>query len=179
MAKPFDTISSEILSINDYWNYRHNKYILPNGRVSDYYFVESRGSVHIIPIIEDDKFIMVKQFRYLNKSISIEFPGGSVNKDQTPSMSALSELQEETGYKADNLMLIGEFNPCIGITDEICSVFTAKNLIESETKNDESEKIEIIFVSSSDIDEMIKSNIIWNGMTIASWCMFNLSIKNK
>ncbi|MBP7215140.1 MAG: NUDIX hydrolase [Candidatus Kapabacteria bacterium] len=179
MAKPFETISSEIISINDYWNYCHNKYVLPTEKISDYYYADSLGSVHIIPILEDNIFIMIKQFRYLNQKSSIEFPGGGIHKTKSPISAARSELKEETGYKAHNIKLIGKFNPCVGITNEICSVFVAKDLEKSSIKNDESEKIEILFVSSNDINKMIVSNKIWNGMTIASWCMFKLSQSKK
>jgi ADP-ribose pyrophosphatase len=179
MANPFETISSEILSTNDYWDYRHNLYVLPNGKIGDYYFVDSHCSVHIIPIIDDDRFIMIRQFRYLNERESIEFPGGGIKPSQSPISAASSELTEETGFATDNLKLIGEFNPCVGITNEICSVYIAENLFKSEMNNEASEKIEILFLSSREINKMILSNKIWNGMTIASWCMYNLLIDAK
>jgi len=59
------------------------------------------------------------------------------------------------------------------------AVYIAENLFKSEMNNEASEKIEILFLSSREINKMILSNKIWNGMTIASWCMYNLLIDAK
>lgn len=172
MNSKYSTIKSEIIDSNPYWNYVTEDYILPNSTVGKYYYVDSFGSTIIIPQLTDGKFIMTKQYRYLNKKFSIEFPGGGIKRRLTPELNAFEELRQETGFIANNLKLLGQFNPCNGMTNEICWVFFAKELQDGLQKLDESEEIEILFLSSNEILDKIKKGIIWDGMTLASWSLF-------
>jgi ADP-ribose pyrophosphatase len=85
-------------------------------------------------------------------------------------MAAL-ELEEETGYRSDALVRIGEFNPYNGVTNEICVVYTARDLVHSTQKPDATEEFEIVLCTVQQLEEMVRTNKIWDGMTLAAWIL--------
>ena len=123
----------------------------------------------IIPVTESGKIILVRQYRYLNRKFSIEFPAGGIKDGQNPDDIARKELIEETGFDG-TLEKIGFFNPYNGITDEICHVYLASNLAPSDKESrDEQEEFEYLFMKPEEIDEKISTNEIYDGMTMAAW----------
>jgi len=174
--KPWKKISSEIKSKNLWWTYIYDKCELPNGKIHEYHYVHTAGSSFIIPIKENGKIILVNQYRYLNARFSIEFPGGGIKEGQLPEQVARKELIEETGFDGV-LEKVGFFNPYNGVTDEICHVFIARNLKPSdkETKDD-SEEFEMLELTSEEIDKLIQTNEIYDGMTMAAWAIVKSKI---
>ena len=125
----------------------------------------------VIPVTKDGKIVMVKQYRYLCRKDSIEFPCGGVKDDSTYEETARRELAEETGYRTDQYHLAGEFNPCNGITDEMCRVYIATGLQPEGASPDETEDIEVILTTAAEIEEQLRMGVIWDGMTIAAWAI--------
>lgn len=175
MLKELKNIDSKVLISNPYWDYCIDKYRLPDDTISEYHYVDSRGSTFIIPLFDRNHFIMTKQYRYLNKRFSIEFPGGGTKKNLNPIENAICELREETGFSAKEMVKLGEFNPFNGVTNEICTVFLAKNLELVGAQPDQSEQFEIISMSIEQIQNKIIVGEIWDGMTLAAWTLFFLS----
>ncbi len=175
----YDKLSSKIVFENPYWKYRFDEYELPGGGKGEYHYVDSTGSTLIIPKISDDKYLLCRQYRYLNSKMSIEFSGGGQKSEITPTENAELELREETGYIADNTEFIGEYNPFNGVTNEICRVYFASGLTFVGADPEESEEFEILELTSNEINEMIKTNEIWDGMTIAAWSMYYFSKLNN
>lgn len=164
-------ISSEIKFKNPWWTYRYDRCKLPDGKEYDYHYVHTAGSSFIIPVKDNGNILLVNQYRYLNDRFSIEFPGGGIKENQTPEYVANKELIEETNLKGE-LEKIGYFNPYNGITDEICHVFIARNLTPSnEETKDEQEEFELLELTPEEIENKIKSNEIYDGMTMASWAI--------
>ena len=169
--KPWKKISSEVKFKNPWWTYIHDKCKLHDGKDYEYHFVHTAGSAFIIPVKDNGKIILVNQYRYLNNRFSLEFPGGGVKENQTPEYVARKELIEETGFDGD-FTKQGFFNPFNGVTDEICHVFIARNLKHSNDEvKDVSEEFEIFDLSPEEIDEKIRTNEIYDGMTMAAWAM--------
>lgn len=114
----------------------------------------------------------------MNNRFSIEFPGGGINNG-TPKRSALKELIEETGYEG-KLKFVGFFNPFSGATDEFCYVFIANKLKRSKIfLPDETEQFKLLRYTKKEIDEMIFSNEIFSGMTMAAWVLARNKIFNN
>ena len=124
-----------------------------------------------VPVMDDGKIILVKQYRYLNRRFSVEFPSGGIKPEQEPLAIAHKELIEETGFDGE-FQKIGIFNPYNGITDEYCHVYIARKLFTSEKETkDEQEEFEYLYLTPQEIDDMITSNEITDGMTMAVWAM--------
>jgi ADP-ribose pyrophosphatase len=171
-------ISTKSLFKNPWWEYLLDECRIPNGKQYEYHYVHTGGSAMVIPFTKDGNIIMVKQYRYLNRHFSIEFPAGGMKPGQDPTAIARKELIEETGFDG-KLENIGFFNPYNGVTDEICHVFIARELFTSdrETK-DEQEEFEILEFTPSEIEQKVTSNEINDGMSLASWTLARNLIKN-
>jgi ADP-ribose pyrophosphatase len=123
----------------------------------------------IVPVADDGRIILVNQFRYLCDRESIELPCGGVKDGSSHNETAWQELREETGYTSDRMFLAGEFNPYNGVTDEICKVYVARELIHVGGDPDETEEFELVRLAPGELDGKIASGEIWDGMTIAGW----------
>jgi ADP-ribose pyrophosphatase len=171
MLTRWKTLSSKIVSKNAWWTYKVDNYQIP-GRVSgEYHYVHTEGSSMVIPVREDGILMLVKQYRYLCDRESIEFPCGGVKPGKSYEEMAMTELEEETGYRSDQLVRVGEFNPYNGITNEICAVFLGRKLVRTAPRPEETEEFEVITCSPAEFEAMIRQGKIWDGMTLAAWSL--------
>ncbi|MEI7483967.1 MAG: NUDIX hydrolase [Ignavibacteriota bacterium] len=163
--------STKSMFKNLWWEYLRDECYIPNGKEYEYHYVHTGGSAMTVPVMDDGRIILVKQYRYLNRRFSVEFPSGGIKPNQEPIVIAHKELIEETGYDGE-FQKIGIFNPYNGITDEYCHVYIARKLFESEKETkDEQEEFEYLYLTPQEIDEMVTSNEITDGMTMAVWAM--------
>jgi ADP-ribose pyrophosphatase len=169
--KKWTKLSENIAKKNDFWSYKIDRFKIGNGMEREYHYLHTNGSTMIIPITADNKILMVNQYRYLNQNESFEFPCGSVEEGMSIIENAQKELQEETGYRSDSLNKIGFFAPFTGASDEICTVFSARNLVCDPLPSDETEEFEIHMFLPDEINSMIKNNTIWDGLTISAWAL--------
>jgi ADP-ribose pyrophosphatase len=154
---------------NPWWVYRQDTFSLPNGEVGDYFYVHTNGSSIVIPVLDDGKLVMVKQYRYLRDEESLEFPCGGVKAGSNYLTSAAQELEEEAGYTATEMIQAGEFNPFNGVTNEMCRVYVARGLKHVGTKPDPTEEFEQFTFIPAEVEQRILSGEIWDGMSIAAW----------
>ena len=161
------TLSSKIIHKNKWYQIRHNKFETQDKIKGNYYILETRGSSMIIPV-KGNKIILEKQYRYPINKWTIELPAGSVKKNFNYLKTAKAELEEELGYKAGSLKMIGKFLPYNGISSEVCKVFLAERLKYVGAKNEASELIKPIEVGIKRIYEMIDRGEIMDGMSIAA-----------
>jgi ADP-ribose pyrophosphatase len=165
-------LSEKVLFQNRWWSYRLDRFELPGGKQGEYHYVHTAGSAMVVPVAASGKLLLVNQYRYLVERESLEFPGGGVPDGATPEAAARAELAEETGQAARDLTLAGRFNPYNGVTDEMCHVFLARGLRPAAgAAPDETEELETRELSPAEIDAAIRSGAIWDGMTMAAWCL--------
>lgn len=175
----FKKISSEIIAENPWWNYRHDRYILADNSQGDYYYCETPGAVMVIPVLDDGRLILVRQFRYLVDKHSIEFACGSMLANEISFETAKRELLEETGFRAGELMKIGEFEPVNGYCKDKTCVYVGVELqqLTSPTQNN-NEVLEVLFRRIDEFEQMIRSGEIWDGQSLAAWAIARDYVKN-
>lgn len=100
----------------------------PDNQTGKFTVLDAPDWCVVIPVIEND-FLMVKQWRHGENHLSIEFPGGVIEKDEEPEKAAARELLEETGYKAGEMISLGKANPNPAIMSNHIHFFVAKNLV--------------------------------------------------
>jgi 8-oxo-dGTP pyrophosphatase MutT (NUDIX family) len=139
---------------------RSEKIALPDGTIlSDYYIVENHGWVGIVPITEDGRFIINKQYKHGIGLEVLEFPAGGIDPHETdPLLAAQRELMEETGYSAEpeNITLLSHMlaNPT-GAATQVWW-YIARNVRKTgEKKVDPAEVIENIFLTPAELVELL------------------------
>ena len=172
MLKKLLRISTEILHKNPWWEYRRDKYLHPDNSEGEFYYAHTRGAVFVIPELGDGRLLMLRQFRYLNQRESLEFVGGGVKEGLSPEDSARDELLEEAGYRANELIPIGWFNPMNGASDEECYVYLARGLTPVQAKPEVSEEFEPVLITLTELMGCISAGEIWDGMTLAAYALY-------
>ena len=133
--------------------------------------IEHPGCVVIVPQVNRDHFLLVKQYRYAARGWMWEFPAGGIEKGESTVHAAKRELMEEAGFAAGSLKKLLTFFPTPGISEEKMHLFVAKNLKAAYAEKDEDEEFEIREFSLKEIGKMIKSGKIEDGKTIIGYFM--------
>ncbi len=152
---------------------------LHNGEESTYLRIEFPGNAAaIIPVQEDEKILLQKEYTYpLNNSL-YQFPGGVVPHGEESKAGALRELTEETGLHANNLVKIGFYYAHPRRSDAKTEVYIAKDLVGKFLPGDTEEIIEIFWFTQKEIDEMIAQGEISDSGTLASWSLYKAYTSN-
>lgn len=169
--KIWKKLKSSTVIKNDHWSYNLDHFEIEGGFKGQYHYVHTAGSTMVIPITPQNKFLLVKQFRYLNQKEGLEFPCGALEKGLKPKQNALKELREETGYTAGSLIETAHFAPYTGASDEVCTVYIARELVKAPLKGDATEEFELFVKTYEEIEALIEENNIWDGLTIAAWAL--------
>ena len=106
--------------------------LLPDGNESTREIVKHPGAVAIIAITEDDKIIFVEQYRKPLERSLIEIPAGKLEPNEQPEITALRELEEETGYTTNKLDYITSFYTSPGFADEIMHIYYTNSITRLE-----------------------------------------------
>ncbi len=125
------------------------------------------GGAVVVPVKNDGKIVMVKQFRYPFQKFLIELPAGKLDKGEDPLNCAVRELEEETGFKTDSVEKLGAIYTTPGFCTEILHIYLAENLIPGNHNREEGEYgMQILEYSLEEIEEMINSGEIVDSKTI-------------
>jgi ADP-ribose pyrophosphatase len=164
-------LSKETVLSTPYYRLSRDRYVLPDGAVGEYHYIDIPGSAMVVPLLESGELVLVRQYRYLMARASLEFPAGGMKGGQ-PLQTAREELREEAGYHAGRLEKIGEFAPYNGASNELCHVFVGTGLTTVAAEPDATEELEVLSLPIGTVQERIASGEIWDGMTIASFFLF-------
>ncbi|MFC1483686.1 NUDIX domain-containing protein [Candidatus Neomarinimicrobiota bacterium] len=115
---------------------------LPDGRTSIREYIRHPGAAVIVPFLEQDRIILLRQFRYALDQVLVELPAGKLDPGEIPETNAKRELAEETGYTSSNLTRLGIIHPCIGYSDEQIVVFIAEDLTRLNVEGESDEFVE-------------------------------------
>ncbi len=128
--------------------------------------VEHRGAAAIVPILDSDKVILVRQFRYAIDSDLLEIPAGTLEPEESPESCAIRELEEETGYKAGEIHKILECYVAPGYSTERIHFFLARGLVRTEMKTEEDERIRTEVMSIIEATDRIRKGQIRDAKTV-------------
>lgn len=141
---------------------------VPNGNVAKWDFILHHGAAAVLPVTEEGKIVMVKQYRNAIDRESLEIPAGGLNGDEPTRDAAARELEEETGYRSDDLELLLSTVPAIAYSSEVIDIYLATNLKPSRQHLDEDEYVEVGEYTLEELCEMIYSCKIQDSKTIAA-----------
>lgn len=166
LVKVWRKLKSEVVCDCKVFKVLKNRFHHPDGRESDFFEISSLNWVQVAAIVDENKVVMVKQFRFGVEKKSWEFSGGVIEKDEAPKVAALRELQEETGYTGD-VEIVASFSPNPAIQSNTAFFAIAKNCKKvSDVNWDENEEIETKLVEISELDAMVKRGEIFHSIAI-------------
>lgn len=163
------TISEKVIHKANFMTYINVDVELPNGKIGNRDIVRHPGASAIIPFIDEDKIILVNQFRKALDRNLLEIPAGKLDKGEDPKFCAIRELVEETGYKAEEVTYLGTIATAPGFCDELIYLYKATGLSKGEKSLDDDEFTEVKVFTLEEIKEMIKSGEIIDTKTISSF----------
>ena len=161
------TISGETLYEGKVITLRVDEVELPDGNRATRELIKHPGAVAIIAITDEGKIILVEQYRKALERILIEIPAGKIDPGEKPEITAVRELEEETGYGARDFTYIQSFATSPGFADEIIHIYLARDLyqIENPAPGDEDEFIGLLEVTLKEAEEMVTSGEIYDAKT--------------
>ncbi|MFJ7933397.1 NUDIX domain-containing protein [Sporosarcina sp. NPDC096371] len=161
------TITGETLYEGKIITLRVEEVELPDGNLAKRELIKHPGAVAIIPITADGKLVLVEQYRKALERSLIEIPAGKIDPGEAPELTAVRELEEETGYGAKEFSYIQSFATSPGFADEIIHLYLAQGLytIDNPAAGDEDEFIGLLEVTIEQAEEMVSSGEIFDAKT--------------
>lgn len=164
------TLSSEYL-FNDRWfKVRKEVCETPQGKIVDPYYVYDFSTwVGALPVTEDGKIIMLKQYRHALGEVCIEIPGGCVDDTDKGFKEAIArELMEETGYNFSDYEYLGKISPNPSTNSNLLHMFLAKGGRKVAAQSlDENEEIEVILLDMYELKQLLRENKIVQAMHVS------------
>ncbi|MGA2260555.1 MAG: NUDIX hydrolase [Acidobacteriota bacterium] len=139
---------------------------LPSGKIVIREVVKHPGGVVAIPVLEDGKLLLIRQFRYPLQKFILEFPAGKLDSGQSPLDTVKRELEEETGYRAEVTHYEFSFHTSPGFCNEIIHLFLASGLTQFKQRLEDGEHITVERYTLDDCLQMIESGEIADAKTI-------------
>lgn len=132
--------------------------LLPTGKTSTRELIRHCKASCILAFLDNGKVLMERQYRYPYDEVIYEFPAGKVDKGEDPIDAAKRELEEETGYLAQQIECIGLMYPSCAYTDEIIYLYVAHDLVKTKQHLDENESVEVLEMSLQEVFQLIQKN---------------------
>ncbi len=150
-----------------------------NNREASFVTVDTNDWATILPITDDGKFIMVEQYRFGSKSVSLEFPGGAIDSNEDPAQAAARELEEETGYTTNHVQTISVQNPNPAFMTNTFNIVLATGCTPAgQTKFDEFEDISAIkLLTYDEVVNYFTTNKITHSLMYAVFLAYLLHTK--
>ncbi|MCB7321167.1 NUDIX hydrolase [Lacrimispora sp. 210928-DFI.3.58] len=143
--------------------------VLANGHEAHWDFIHHDGAAAVLPVTSEGKILMVRQYRNALDRFTLEIPAGKLDEPDEPKIEcAYRELEEETGFRTENMEYLISVNTTVAFCDEAIDIFVARNLIPSHQHLDEDEVIDVEAWDLKDLEDMIYAGKISDGKTIAA-----------
>ena len=149
-------------------NLRVDKVVFDDGIQATREIVEHRGASVIIPLLENNHVLLVRQYRYAVGKELLEIPAGTCDVGESPENCAKRELQEETGYTSDDLEKVLECYVAPGYSTEKIYFYLARSLKKAERDPDEDERISVEQISLSEAISKVRTGEICDAKTICA-----------
>ena len=170
MVEGWDKVRQELLADYRILRVREDRSRSPRTGVEhDFIVLEMADWINVVPVTLEGRVVMIRQYRHGAGEVGLEILGGVVEVGETPLDAARRELQEETGYAADDITPIGQVAPNPAIQDNRCYSFLAKGAYGAgEQTLDEGEDIEVVEIEPARIARLIETGEISHGLVVVA-----------
>ena len=143
--------------------------VVANGIEEVYDYIHHDGAAAVLPVTKDGKILMVRQYRNALDRFTLEIPAGKLDAPDEPKIEcAARELEEETGFRSENLEFLMTVNTTVAFCDEAVDIFVATDLEVGTRHLDEAESIDVEIYTLEELCDMIYEGKIQDGKTIAA-----------
>jgi ADP-ribose pyrophosphatase len=163
---PWKNLSSRLIYTNKWLSLREDQVALPDGRSSIYGVVTCGDCVGVLPFVDPNTVLLIKQYRYVAKRLTWEMPTGGVHPGEAIEEAAQRELGEEVGQRAGRLKWISTYHTSKSVMDETAHLFIGEDLVELELEPDETEFIEVRSFPFREVLQMVLKSEIVDSMTV-------------
>jgi len=163
---PWPMLSSKPVYTNKWISVREDVVMLPDGRTTIYGVVSCGHCVGLLPFVDPQTVLLVRQYRYVAGRPTWGMPTGGVKAGETLEQAAQRELAEETGYRARRLLPVSAYHTSKSVVDETAHLFLAEELSRATTTPDETEFIDVRPFPFDAVLAMVLDGEIVDSMTI-------------
>ncbi|HLQ72563.1 MAG TPA: NUDIX hydrolase [Bacillota bacterium] len=141
--------------------------LLPDGEKSKREIIKHPGAVAIIPITPDNKIVLVRQYRKPLEKTIVEIPAGKIEQKERPELTAIRELEEETGYTTNELSFVTSFYTSPGFADELMHIYMTTDIhrLTEKVTGDDDEFIEKMELTLEEAKEYVRKQDIHDAKT--------------
>lgn len=161
--KRWRTLESEYLYKTPFGNLRKDKSELPDGTIIDEYYVNEYSDwVNAVVLTQDNKIVLVEQYRHAGSNFFIEIPAGKIEANESFEEGILREVREETGFSSKTKPIkLGEFmvNPATQ-NNKVITFLIVEAFKESEQVLDDTEDIKVLLIDFDEMGELLRKNQI-------------------
>jgi ADP-ribose pyrophosphatase len=159
-------ISSERVFDGGFLHVNRDLVELPDGSTTQREYIVHPGAVMVIPLLDDGRLVMERQWRFPLGRAFLEFPAGKIDKGEEPIETAKRELLEETGYTAASLEFVTSIHNAISYSNEHIEIYFAQGLSEGAQQLDHGEFLDIVLVEPNQLLDRVRDGTVTDVKTI-------------
>lgn len=160
------TIESTLVHQGAFLTVRHDRVALPDGSEASREYIEHPGAVMVVPLLDDGRLVVERQYRYPLKRVMTEFPAGKLERGEDPFLCARRELHEETGYTAREWARAGVLHNAIAYSDEGIEVWFARGLVAGTRQLDAGEFLDVDTMGVEELEDGVAQGRITDAKTL-------------
>ena len=172
-------LKSEKMYTGRVFGVRRDQVIEPTGTRVTREIVTHLGSVVVLPVFDDGRILIIRQYRYAAGQFMWELVAGHREPNEDFRRGAARELREETGYTARRYRKLLEIYPSPGLLSERMVIFLAQGLTKGEARPEDDEKIEVRTLTLREAERWIRSGKIRDGKTVSGLLYYAAFIRRK
>jgi len=163
---PWRTLSTRVVYRNQWIRVDEDQVELPDGRPTLYGVVRCGTCVGVLPFLDPETVVLIRQYRYVARGVYWEMPTGGVRPGESLEAAAQRELGEETGYRAARLTPLVSYHTSKSVVDETAHLFCGDGLSPAPIPPDDTEFIEVRSVPFREALRMVETGEIKDSMTV-------------
>lgn len=153
-------LGSQVLLSGGFLEVRKDAVRLPDGSHATREFIQHGGAVAVVPLLDDGRCVLVRQYRYPLGKILLEWPAGKLDAAESTWHCAQRELLEETGYTAAHWAYGGEIHNAAAYSSESIWLWFARGLQAGEKQPDAGEFVETVLMSAEELDALSQADAL-------------------
>ena len=167
------TLCSEQVYAGHFLNVHLDQVTLPDGAIAKREYIVHPGAVMIVPLLDDGRVVVERQWRHPLARVMLEFPAGKLDAGEAPLHCAIRELTEETGYRATEWARAGILHNAIAYSTEGIEIWFARGLTLGERNLDNGEFLDVFSATVEELDELARTGELTDAKTLIGLLWLN------